>query len=115
MLNRIYGSKIRLQSEFLQTVTKKQILTRMLHNLKGVYISLSNYLKALWVVDMILVIDPYAIQELRERGLLYYHLECFSQALPDLETYLKYAPKAEDADVIRNHIAALKELSEKIS
>lgn len=115
MLNRIYGSKIRLQSEFLQTVTKKQILTRMLHNLKGVYISLSNYLKALWVVDMILVIDPYAIQELRDRGLLYYHLECFSQALSDLETYLKYAPKVEDADVIRNHIAALKELSEKIS
>jgi regulator of sirC expression with transglutaminase-like and TPR domain len=115
MLNRIYGSRIRLQSEFLQIVTKKQILMRMLHNLKGIYLNSKNFLKALSVVDMILIIDPYSIQELRDRGLLYYHLECFAQALSDLETYLRYAPKAEDAEVIKNYIPMLKELSEKIS
>lgn len=107
ILNRIYNGKITLQSEFLQTVTKKQILTRMLHNLKGIYLNSKNFIKALWVVDMILIIDPYAIYELRDRGLLYYHLECFAQALSDLETYLKYAPKDEDAELIRNYITLI--------
>lgn len=107
ILNRIYNGKITLQSEFLQTVTKKQILTRMLHNLKGIYLNSKNFIKALWVVDMILIIDPYAIYEFRDRGLLYYHLECFAQALSDLETYLKYAPKDEDAELIRNYITLI--------
>jgi regulator of sirC expression with transglutaminase-like and TPR domain len=49
----------------------------MLHNLKGIYLNSKNYLKALSVVDMILLIDPWAMNELRDRGLLYYHLECF--------------------------------------
>lgn len=111
MLNRIYGGKIRLQSEFLKTVTKKQVLTRMLHNLKGIYLKSKNFLKALSVVDMIIIIDPYAMHELRDRGLLYYHLECFAQALSDLETYLRNAPKAEDAEVIRNYITQARKLN----
>ncbi len=113
ILNRIYGGKITLQSEFLQTVTKKQILTRMLHNLKGIYLNSKSFIKALSVVDMILIIDPYEIHELRDRGLLYYHLECFAQALSDLEAYLRYAPEAEDTELIRNYIPVLKELSKK--
>jgi regulator of sirC expression with transglutaminase-like and TPR domain len=114
ILNRI-GSSTQLRSEFLQTVTKKQILTRMLHNLKGIYLSSNNFLKALSVVDMILLIDPHAMLELRDRGLLYYSLECFAQALSDLETYLRHAPKAEDTEVIGSYIPILKELSAKIN
>jgi regulator of sirC expression with transglutaminase-like and TPR domain len=111
MLNRIYVSKIWLRSEFLETITKSQILTRMLHNLKGIYLNSKNFLKALSAVDMILIIDPYAIKDLRDRGLLYYHLECFAQALSDLEAYLSYAPKAEDAEVIRHYITQARKLN----
>ncbi len=114
-LNRMYGGGIKLQSDFLGTVTKKQILTRMLYNLKGICISSKNYLKALSIVDMILLIDPYEMQELRDRGLLYYNLECFAQALSDLETYLRYAPKAEDVEAIKSYIPVLKQLTAKMS
>lgn len=115
MLDQIYGAGIRLQSGFLQTVTNKQILTRMLHNLKGIYVGSKNYHKALSVTDMLLLVNPAATDELRDRGLLYYQLECFAQALSDLETYLRNAPESGDAEVIRSYIPVLKGLAGKIS
>jgi len=115
ILDRIYGGRMQFHSEFLQPVTKKEILSRMLHNLKGIYLNSTNYLKALSIVDMILLIDPEAMDELRDRGLLYYNLECFTQALSDLETYLRHATKAEDAELIRGYIPVLKGLTAKIS
>src|SRR3990170_2813412 len=115
ILDRIYGGRMQFHSEFLQPVTKKQILSRMLHNLKGIYLNSKNYIKALSIVDMVLLIDPLAIDEIRDRGLLYYNLECFTQALSDLETYLRHATKAEDAELIRGYIPVLKGLTSKIS
>ncbi len=115
ILDRIYGGRMQFHSEFLQPVTKKEILSRMLHNLKGIYLNSTNYLKALSIVDMILLIDPEAMDELRDRGLLYYNLECFTQALSDLEAYLRHATKAEDAELIRGYIPVLKGLTAKIS
>ena len=115
ILDRIYGGRMQFHSEFLQPVTKKEILSRMLHNLKGIYLNSTNYLKALSIVDMILLIDPEAMDELRDRGLLYYNLECFTQALSDLEAYLRHATKAEDAELIRGYIPVLTGLTAKIS
>ncbi len=115
MLDRIYGGGIKLKSDLLQSPTRKQILARMLHNLKNIYINFKDFLKALSVVDMLLVINPYDTSQLRDRGLIYYKLECFVQALYDLETYLRYAPKAEDARAIRSYILTLQELAAKIS
>ncbi len=115
ILNRIYGRNIQLQSEFLEPVTKKQILTRMLQNLKSIYLSSKNSLKALSVVDKLLLINPGDMNEIRDRGMLYYGLECFAQALADLETYLGNAPKAKDVDVIRNYIPLLKGLTARIN
>jgi regulator of sirC expression with transglutaminase-like and TPR domain len=115
MLNRIYGGGLKLKRDLLQPATKKQILTRMLHNLKSIYINSKNYLRALSVVDMILLIDPWALNELKDRGLIYYTLECFAQALSDIETYLKYSPKARDSEVIKDCITVLRGLVGKIN
>jgi Uncharacterized conserved protein len=115
ILNRIYGEGAQIQEEFLQPFTKKQILTRMLYNLKGIYLSSKNYPEALSVTDMILAVNPGAVNEMRDRGLLYYHLECFVQALSDLETYLRHAPDGADTEAIRSYIAVLKDLAGKVS
>jgi regulator of sirC expression with transglutaminase-like and TPR domain len=99
----------------LQAVTNRQILTRMLHNLKGIYISSENYGKALSVIDMLLIVNPSATDELRDRGLLYFCLECFAQALSDLEIYLKNALDNEDTEIVRDYIPVLRDLVGKIS
>jgi regulator of sirC expression with transglutaminase-like and TPR domain len=109
MLNRMYAGGVKLKSGFLESVTKKQILTRMLQNLKTIYINFKDYAKALSVVDMLLIIDPYNTSELRDRGLISYKLECFANALSDLEGYLRLVPEAEDTEAIRNVIGIIKD------
>jgi regulator of sirC expression with transglutaminase-like and TPR domain len=49
------------------------------------------------VSTLLLTVDPSAIGELRDRGLLAYHLEDFASALRDLEEYLRLAPSEEEA------------------
>jgi regulator of sirC expression with transglutaminase-like and TPR domain len=47
------------------------------------------------VTELLLAVDPSALNELRDRGLLSYHLRDFSSALRDLETYLRLTASRE--------------------
>jgi regulator of sirC expression with transglutaminase-like and TPR domain len=114
LLDEIYGGKIGLQPEFLSPVSKKQILKRMLNNLKAVYLHQRDLLKGLSVVERLVILDPESAQELRDRGLLYLKLECFPQALEDLEAYLKRAPDGEDTDEIQEQVVSLKKRETRI-
>jgi len=107
-LDQIYGGAMEFQEQFLAAVTKKQILTRMLQNLKSIYIHHQDYPRALSVVERILLIHPNMPQEVRDRGFLYYHLERYIQALADFERYLKIAPDAPDGSSIRENIQVLR-------
>lgn len=115
ILNRMFGSRVQFRREMIATSTKKQILSRMLNNLKGIYVDSKNHQKALSVVELILELKPESISELRDRGLLYYKLECFSQALHDLETYLNLSPDALDREVMTNIVSRLKDLVKLIN
>ena len=64
----------------------------MLANLKRVYVNMQSFPQARDVIDMLIAVDPSAINELRDRGLLAYHLKDFSGALRDLQAYLKLIP-----------------------
>ena len=61
----------------------------MLLNLKRVYVRMYSFPQARDVTDLLLAVDPSALDELRDRGLLAYHLNDFSAALRDLQTYLQ--------------------------
>jgi regulator of sirC expression with transglutaminase-like and TPR domain len=115
ILNRMYGGSVQFRREMLATSTKKQILNRMLNNLKGIYVDSKNHQKALSVVELILELNPDNCSEIRDRGLLYYKLECFSQALHDLETYLNLSPDAPDSEVMLNIVSRLKDLVKLIN
>jgi hypothetical protein len=65
----------------------------MLVNLKRLYVRMRSFPHARFISDLLLGVDPSAIAELRDRGLLAYHLEDFAAALRDLEAYLRLAPK----------------------
>ncbi|MBI4482757.1 MAG: tetratricopeptide repeat protein [Acidobacteria bacterium] len=114
-LDQLYGGSVRLQPVFLSAVTKKQILTRMLTNLKGIYMHARDYARALGIVEMILLLDPRSPQEVRDRGLLYYQLECYSWALHDLQAYLTLAPQAEDQAEARQYIQVIRELMTRMN
>ena len=107
MLYRLYGGKIIFKPQLLESISKKQILRRMLNNLRMIYLRKNELLQALSVVERLLILDPASGEDLRDRGLIYLQLECFKQALDDLERYLSLAPQAEDAPAIRKQITVL--------
>jgi regulator of sirC expression with transglutaminase-like and TPR domain len=73
--------------------TKPQILARMLVNLKRVYVQMYSFPQARDITELLLAVDPSATNELRDRGLLAYHLNDFSAALRDLQDYLRICAK----------------------
>jgi regulator of sirC expression with transglutaminase-like and TPR domain len=84
--------------------TKRQILVRMLLNLKRVYLGMYSFPQARDITELLLAVDPSALDELRDRGLLAYHLNDFSAALHDLQTYLNLSPKKDpDEDQRKEH------------
>lgn len=107
MLQQIYGGKVNLRSEFLAPVAKKQILTRMLTNLKAIYAKANDMVKTLGTLDRLLILDPASAEDTRDRGVIYSRLECFGQAKDDFERYLELAPDADDAAAIREKLVDL--------
>ena len=73
-LQEIYQQSITLKPEFLASVSPRQILARMLSNLKYIYINQQQLSQALTTVELILLLFPNNARELRDRNLLYYHL-----------------------------------------
>ena len=63
----------------------------MLLNLKRLYVHMRSFPQARDVTELLLAITPSALSELRDRGLLAYHLNDVTAALRDLQTYLKLA------------------------
>jgi regulator of sirC expression with transglutaminase-like and TPR domain len=77
------------EPSLLRHATKPQILARMLLNLKRVYVRMHSFPQARDVTELLLAVDPSALNELRDRGLLAYHLKDFPAALRDLQQYLR--------------------------
>lgn len=100
-LSEVYQQPMKLEPHFLEPVSHRQILARMLTNLKYIYINAEKYPKVLRIIELLLIIFPNHPLELRDRGLLYYHLGQWQQATKDLNLYLAMLPTAQDAHAIR--------------
>jgi regulator of sirC expression with transglutaminase-like and TPR domain len=94
--------------QFLEPASKRQILARVLRNLKGIYRETGKPERMLEVLNRMLVVSPDSNAERRDRGYLYQRLECWRPALKDLTDYLEREPDAPDIDDVR---ASLLELS----
>jgi regulator of sirC expression with transglutaminase-like and TPR domain len=110
-LDEIYGGgQMPLQPQFLMAVSRRQVLVRMLNNLKSIYLSGRNFRKALPIVDLILAIYPRSPEDVKQRALLRWSLGQTRGALADLDDYLKMSPDASDADEIRQTAASLRRM-----
>jgi regulator of sirC expression with transglutaminase-like and TPR domain len=103
------------ESRLLPHATKPQILARMLANLKRVYVRMHSFPQARDITDLLVAVNPSAIDELRDRGLLAYHLKDFSGALRDLQRYLELSSSGrldeeerEEHERIWEHVKTLR-------
>ena len=107
ILDQVYGGVVRLQDSFLRTASKREMLLRLLTNLKGLYVKIGDHARALAAVERLLMITPTAPAESRSRGVLLARLGRHEEAAMQLEAYLRGSPAAADAPRVE---AMLKDL-----
>ncbi len=93
--------------EFLEPATPRQILARLLRNLKGIYLEAGDLDRALRVMHRLVILLPDAPEERRDRGRVYARLECPRAAVDDLGHYAAARPSAEDAAQVAADLAAV--------
>ncbi len=110
----IYGGAVDFQPFMLGAVTKRQILARAIHNLKTIYLAGRQHRKALSMVELLLTLAPWDLDEIRDRGILRYYLGDLLGAVEDLETYLDYSREAGDVEAVERNVRVLRRLLREV-
>jgi regulator of sirC expression with transglutaminase-like and TPR domain len=101
----------KLDSSMLAPASTRQILARILMNLRGIYAARGDYARLLLVLDRIIDLLPEVANEVRDRGLLWAKLGAPRAALDDLERYVEMLPNAGDVAEVQRLIAQLERSS----
>lgn len=99
----------------LAAAGKKDVLARMLRNLKSIYLERRDPGRALAAADRIIALEPRAADEYRDRAALYLELECFRAALSDFHNYLMLKPGADDAQVVQRRVVELQQIAARLN
>jgi regulator of sirC expression with transglutaminase-like and TPR domain len=107
-LDVIYNGQIQLSPEHLRPTPAREILVRLLRNLKGVYVQSSLYRAAVAVVERILLLAPQAAEERRDRAVLLSQIERLPEAIADMQSYLDASPPASDEEAAREQLKKIR-------
>lgn len=108
-LHDMSDGEIRFEPGMLAATSPRQILSRVLRNLKQIHIQASDFPQAISCIDRILMLEPDQASELRDRGLLHRALECWTSAREDLERFVALTPGAAGEVGLRNVLAELRD------
>jgi len=114
LTERVHVAELPLD-QFLEPATNRQILARVLRNLKGIYRETDKPERMLDVLNRMLVVTPDSSAELRDRGIVYQRLECYRAALKDLSDYVEREPEAADFDDVRVRLMELSALCARLN
>ena len=92
---------------YLQACPPRDVLARMLRNLKEIFRSQEDWPRMLQVQDRLVVLLPEVWTERRDRGLVHAEMGQVHEALQDLRRYLEAAPSAPDTAALRNRVSEL--------
>lgn len=109
-LRELYGNSLKFTPALLRPASKREIVTRLLANLKGCYLRSGDLARATRAVEWSLVANPTRLDSLREQGLLRYRQGDFRAAAADLERYLESNPEGSLARQTRAQLRHVEEL-----
>ena len=101
--------------QFLEPATNRQILARLLRNLKGIYRKAEMPERMLEILNRALIVAPDSASDLRDRGVVYQQLQCYRAALSDLRDYIALEPDAADVDEMRARLVDLTSLCARLN
>jgi regulator of sirC expression with transglutaminase-like and TPR domain len=109
-IRQLYGNSLRFTPELLRPASRRDIVSRILANLKGSYLQRGDLARALRAVEWGLLADPARGDDLREKGMLRYRLGNFKGAIADLERFLEAYPGGKLSDQTRTQLQHVREL-----
>lgn len=98
------GVDLRANPAVLSPVNKRQILVRMLSNLKAIYLRGQAFDKAKQVLDLLIAAAPDYAEEYRHRGLVNLRLLNYRAAKLDLDTYLRLEPNSPEREQVEKQL-----------
>ena len=109
LVARVQGRSGLLDPAWLRPVGTREIVARMLGNLKAIYTSRGDWPRALRTVESLVALRPDALTEVRDRGAVHARLGDARAAIRDWEAYLLRAAGAPDAADVRQNLRALRQ------
>lgn len=103
----ISNGRLRFKPSFLSPVSPRQILARVLRNLKGIYVARTDFELALSIVEKLILLNPSAADEIRDLGVLHYYAGHKLKAVGCLERYLELKPDAEDLETVQHNLSVI--------
>ena len=104
LLRRSVGHRVMLHTGMLRPVGRREILARVLRNLRVARLSARHWPAALGVVELLAVIEPTRPDHVRDRGLLLGRMGRFTESTTELRRYLHERPDATDVEDVRQVI-----------
>ena len=111
-LSQVTGAIVPWDSRYVAPVANREFIARMLRNLKAIYMAQGDSSRALTMIDWLLALQPQAVHERRDRGLVHYELGHYPQALDDLQGYLDSTPDSSDSEQLRELVSQLRRFLE---
>jgi regulator of sirC expression with transglutaminase-like and TPR domain len=100
--------------DLLQPAARREIVARMLRNLKSVYMEKEDWPRALRTVNMMLAVSPLAPAEIRDRAFIHDQMDYLRAAVEDYQQYLVLSPGSSDFESVRARLADLRRCIERL-
>ena len=109
-LQQVTQANIPWDSRYLAPVSNRDFVARILRNLKNIYLQRRDHDRAIMTIDRLIVLQPEATQERRDRGIVRHNLGHHEEALEDLTEYLDSDPESEDVEDVERLVRHLRDL-----
>jgi regulator of sirC expression with transglutaminase-like and TPR domain len=101
LVSGVLGRPASFDPRWLRPTPPRDIVARMLNNLRGFYISVDDWPMAIRIVERLIVLQPAVSEHVRDLGILYYRRGALGRAAELLGEYVRRSPAAPDADAVR--------------
>jgi regulator of sirC expression with transglutaminase-like and TPR domain len=110
LLNSFSPASAPVSDEMLEIAAPRDILSRMLNNLRRIHAGRGEFARAVRWIEMDIALRPESPHNYRERGMLYIQMEEFGKAVADLERYVSSVPGSPDLPQVREQIQLIRKL-----
>ena len=108
VLRQAAGEDVRLEERHLDPVTPREILARVLRNLKAIYWDREEFDRCITTIGALMAVLPDRPEERRDRGVVHLKAGNHQQSADDFAAYIEAAPHADDIETVRNALSRLR-------